>query len=62
MIPVTMSCKPWILEHIDIYHDMIKIFHVKDAESNPTGRQGVYGGYQSLVNRAGRFRLFGMDS
>ena len=47
------------LEHIDIYHEMIKIFHVKDAEFNPTGRQGVYGGYQSWVNRAGRFRSLG---
>lgn len=44
------------LEHIDIYHDRIKMFHVKDAELNPTGRQGVYGGFQSWVNRAGRFR------
>ncbi|HIC81618.1 MAG TPA: sugar phosphate isomerase/epimerase, partial [Kiloniellaceae bacterium] len=47
------------LEHIDIYHDRIKIFHVKDAELNPTGRQGVYGGYQSWVDRAGRFRSLG---
>ncbi|MBN8632657.1 MAG: sugar phosphate isomerase/epimerase [Rhodobacterales bacterium] len=44
------------LEHIDIYHDRIKMFHVKDAELNPTGRQGVYGGFQPWVNRAGRFR------
>lgn len=44
------------LDHIDIYHDRIKMFHVKDAEFNPTGRQGVYGGFQSWVNRAGRFR------
>ena len=44
------------LDHIDIYHDRIKMFHVKDAELNPTGRQGVYGGIQSWVNRAGRFR------
>ncbi|MCU0801678.1 MAG: sugar phosphate isomerase/epimerase [Rhodobacteraceae bacterium] len=44
------------LDHIDIYHDRIKMFHVKDAELNPTGRQGVYGGFQSWVNRAGRFR------
>ena len=44
------------LEHIDIYHERIKMFHVKDAEFNPTGRQGVYGGFQSWVNRAGRFR------
>jgi len=47
------------LEFIDIYHERIKAFHVKDAEFNPTGRQGVYGGYQSWVNRAGRFRSLG---
>ena len=47
------------LEHIDIYHERIKMFHVKDAELNPTGRQGVYGGYQSWVDRAGRFRSLG---
>ena len=47
------------LDHIDIYKDRIKMFHVKDAEFNPTGRQGVYGGYQSWVNRAGRFRSLG---
>ena len=44
------------LEFIDLYHDRIKMFHVKDAEFRPTGRQGVYGGFQSWVNRAGRFR------
>ncbi len=44
------------LDNIDIYHERIKMFHVKDAELNPTGRQGVYGGFQSWVNRAGRFR------
>lgn len=47
------------LEFIDIYHERIKLFHVKDAEFNPTGRQGVYGGYQNWVNRAGRFRSLG---
>ncbi len=47
------------LDYIDIYHERIKAFHVKDAEFNPTGRQGVYGGYQSWVNRAGRFRSLG---
>jgi sugar phosphate isomerase/epimerase len=44
------------LEFLDLYHERIKMFHVKDAEFHPTGRQGVYGGYQSWVNRAGRFR------
>jgi sugar phosphate isomerase/epimerase len=44
------------LQFIDLYHSRIKMFHVKDAEFHPTGRQGVYGGYQSWSNRAGRFR------
>ncbi len=47
------------LAHIDIYHEFIKMFHVKDAEFNPTGRSGVYGGFQSWVNRPGRFRSLG---
>jgi sugar phosphate isomerase/epimerase len=47
------------LAFIDIYHERIKAFHVKDAEFNPDGRQGVYSGYQSWVNRAGRFRSLG---
>jgi sugar phosphate isomerase/epimerase len=47
------------LDYIDLYHDRIKVFHVKDAEFNPTGRQGVYGGFQSWIDRAGRFRSLG---
>lgn len=47
------------LDFIDRYHDRISCFHVKDAEFNPTGRTGVYGGYESWVNRAGRFRSLG---
>ncbi len=47
------------LQFIDFYHERIKAFHVKDAEFNPTGRQGAYGGYASWVNRAGRFRSLG---
>lgn len=47
------------LEFIDIYHERIKMFHVKDAEFNPTGRQGVYGGYSNWLERAGRFRSLG---
>ncbi|WP_020681457.1 sugar phosphate isomerase/epimerase family protein [Marinobacterium rhizophilum] len=47
------------LDHLDIYRDRIKMFHVKDAEFNPTGRQGVYGGFQPWVDRAGRFRSLG---
>jgi sugar phosphate isomerase/epimerase len=47
------------LAHIDIYAERIGMFHVKDAELNPTGRQGVYGGFQPWINRAGRFRSVG---
>jgi sugar phosphate isomerase/epimerase len=44
------------LQFIDIYHQRIKAFHVKDAEYLPNGRSGVYGGYQRWIDRAGRFR------
>jgi sugar phosphate isomerase/epimerase len=47
------------LDYVDVYHSRIKMFHVKDAEFNPTGRQGVYGGFQSWIDRAGRFRSLG---
>jgi len=47
------------LDFIDIYHERIKMFHVKDAEFRPSGRQGVYGGYQPWISRAGRFRSLG---
>ncbi|OOO29636.1 sugar phosphate isomerase/epimerase [Agrobacterium sp. YIC 4121] len=47
------------LDFIDIYHERIRAFHVKDAEFNPTGRSGVYGGYQGWVDRPGRFRSLG---
>ncbi|RXF69644.1 sugar phosphate isomerase/epimerase family protein [Arcticibacter tournemirensis] len=47
------------LAFIDHYHERIKMFHVKDAEFNPSGKQGVYGGFQSWVDRAGRFRSLG---
>lgn len=47
------------LQFIDIYSDFIKMFHVKDAEFNPNGRSGVYGGYQDWIDRPGRFRSTG---
>lgn len=47
------------LAYLDIYHERIKCFHVKDAEFRPNGRMGVYGGYQSWVDRPGRFRSLG---
>ncbi len=47
------------LEFIKIYGERIRGFHVKDAEFRPTGKAGVYGGYQSWANRPGRFRSLG---
>lgn len=47
------------LQYIDFYHERIKMFHVKDAEFNATGKSGVYGGYQDWVDRPGRFRSLG---
>ncbi len=47
------------LAYIDHYHERIKMFHVKDAEFNSSGKQGVYGGFQGWVDRAGRFRSLG---
>ena len=47
------------LSFIDIYHERIAAFHVKDAEFNPTGRQGFYSGFQPWIDRAARFRSLG---
>jgi sugar phosphate isomerase/epimerase len=47
------------LAFLDIYRERIRMFHVKDAEFRPSGRQGVYGGYQPWIDRAGRFRSLG---
>lgn len=44
---------------LDIYHDRVKCFHVKDAEYRPSGRSGVYGGYSGWAERPGRFRSLG---
>lgn len=47
------------LGFMDAYQDWIKMVHIKDAEFYSTAKQGVYGGYQSWVDRAGRFRSLG---
>lgn len=47
------------LAFIDIYHERIRAFHVKDAEFRPSGKMGVYGGYQPWIKRPGRFRSLG---
>jgi sugar phosphate isomerase/epimerase len=47
------------LQFIDFYHERIKMFHVKDAEFNPTGRAGVYGSFSGWKERPGRFRSLG---
>ncbi len=47
------------LAFIEIYGERITAFHVKDAEFQPNGRIGVYGGFQDWQHRAGRFRSLG---
>ena len=47
------------VEFIHIYHERIRMFHVKDAEFRPSGRAGVYGGYADWADRPGRFRSLG---
>ncbi len=47
------------LGFIDVYHERIFAFHVKDAEFNPSPKQGVYSGFQPWLWRAGRFRSLG---
>jgi len=47
------------LQFIDHYHELIRMFHVKDAEFLRNGKSGVYGGYQGWLERPGRFRSLG---
>jgi sugar phosphate isomerase/epimerase len=47
------------LAFLDLYHERVRAFHVKDAEFHPSGRAGVYGGYQEWIDRPGRFRSLG---
>jgi sugar phosphate isomerase/epimerase len=47
------------LAFLDLYHERVRAFHVKDAEFRPSGRAGVYGGYQEWIDRPGRFRSLG---
>ena len=47
------------LSYIDHYHEFIKVFHVKDAEFNPSGKQGMYSGYENWIDRAATFRSLG---
>mgnify|MGYP003537145333 FL=1 len=53
-----LQCLDYVT-YINHYHERIKACHIKDAEFNPTGKQGVYGGYQGWSERAGRFRSLG---
>jgi sugar phosphate isomerase/epimerase len=47
------------LAFLDLYHERVRAFHVKDAEFRRNGRSGVYGGYQDWIDRPGRFRSLG---
>jgi sugar phosphate isomerase/epimerase len=47
------------LGFLDLYHERVRAFHVKDAEYRPSARSGVYGGYENWIDRPGRFRSLG---
>ena len=47
------------LAFLDLYHERVRAFHVKDAEFHASGRSGAYGGYQDWLARPGRFRSLG---
>ena len=47
------------LAFLDLYHERVRAFHVKDAEFRPSGRAGVYGGYMEWIVGQGRFRSLG---
>jgi sugar phosphate isomerase/epimerase len=47
------------LAFLNLYHERVRAFHVKDAEFRPNGRAGVYAGYQDWIDRPGRFRSLG---
>jgi sugar phosphate isomerase/epimerase len=47
------------LGFLDLYHERVRAFHVKDAEYRASARSGVYGGYQEWIDRPGRFRSLG---
>lgn len=47
------------IEFINIYHERIRMFHVKDSEFRPSGKQGFYSGYQPWLKRAARDRSLG---
>lgn len=64
-IAINYDASHFVLQQLDYlnfiqrYGALIKGFHVKDAEFNPSGRVGVYGGYEDWAGRAGRFRSLG---
>jgi sugar phosphate isomerase/epimerase len=47
------------IEFIKIYHERIRMFHVKDSEFRPSGKQGFLSGYQPWLKRAARDRSLG---
>jgi sugar phosphate isomerase/epimerase len=55
---MVLQCMDY-LEFISIYHQRIRMFHVKDAEFRPSGKAGVYGSYSPWLERPGRFRSLG---
>ena len=59
-IPAISCCSKWTISASSTsFHERIRAFHVKDAEFSPTAKSGVYGGFQSWLDRPGRFRSLG---
>lgn len=48
-----------MLDYIQNFKDRIRMFHVKDAEFNPTAGGGAYGSFNDWGKRQGRFRSTG---
>lgn len=53
-----LQCLDYV-QFIVEYHQRIRMFHVKDAEFNPSGKAGIYGSYSNWIDRPGRFRSLG---
>lgn len=47
------------LGFIDAYAPLIAAFHVKDAEFRRSARSGAFGGFQTWIDRPGRYRSLG---
>jgi len=57
--PAISCCSADSLEHIDLYHERIRMFHVKDAEFNPRPAARACMAVQSWIDRGRTLPLAG---